>query len=233
MKPVIRLLTAAAAAALVALALSPAAEAAKPPPGGITFSVQDAQAYEYVKDCSTVAPFPCTTSGTSMYVEIWTPSPVNQQVTFGYVIDPVTATQGTDYTGTTGTAVMAANTNFAFIQIPVIMDGVAESAETLRVRLTSSSIGGNITDTGTGTILNDGQIPADCTLSRPSLMVTSLQCTNRPPAQNWKFQITCYDSGGWGYVRASGAVVTGNGTSTATCTYVDYDYGYPYFYVLP
>ena len=229
MKPVIRLITAAAVTALGTLAVAPTAQAAGP-----TFSVLDAQAYEYSKDCSTQGPpFPCPTTTTTMYVEIWTPSPVNQQVTFGYRIEPITATQGADYIGTTGTAVMAAHTNFAFLAIPVIMDGVAEPSETLRVRLTSSSGGGDISDTGIGTILNDGQIPADCTLTRPSLMVTSLACTSRPATQRWQFEITCYDSGGWGYVRAYGGVVTGNGTSTATCTRVDYEYGYPYFHVLP
>jgi Calx-beta domain len=229
MKPVTRLLTAAATVALGALALVPTAQAAGP-----TFSVLDGQAYEYRKDCSTQGPpFPCTTSTQTMYVEIWTSWPVSRQVTFGYQIEPITATQGADYTGTTGTVVMAARTNFAFIAIPVILDSVAEPSETLRVRLTSSSIGGNISDTGIGTILNDGQIPADCTLSRPSLMVTSLACAGRPPAQRWYVEVTCYDSGGWGYIRASGEIVTGNGTSVAECTRVDYDYGYPYFYVRP
>jgi len=227
MKRVIRLITA-ATVGLSAVVLASPAQAANP-----TFSVLDTQAYEYRKDCSTQGPpFPCTTSTQTMYVEIWTPMPVNQQVTFGYQIEPITATAGVDYTGTTGTAVMAANTNFAFVAIPVIMDGVAESSETLRLRLTNSSVGGNISDTGIGTILNDGQIPADCTLTRPSLKVTSMTCTGRPPTQNWKIQITCYE-GGWGYVRANGLTVTGNGTSTAECTIVSYDYGDPYFYVLP
>ena len=201
----------------------------------VTFTVQDAQSYEYVKDCSTQAPYPCTTSSLTMYVEIWTPLPPKpyRDVTFGYAIDPITATEGVDYTGTTGTTVMAAGTNFAFVAIPVINDGVPEGSETLRVRLTSSSIGGDISDTGIGTILNDGQIPADCTLSRPSLMVTSMGCTNRPTTQQWQIQITCYDSGAWGYVRGYGNLVTGNGTSTVTCDEVDYSYGDPYFDVHP
>ncbi|HEU4350169.1 MAG TPA: Calx-beta domain-containing protein [Actinoplanes sp.] len=230
MRTVIRLVTAAATAALGVLALVPTAQAAQSP----TFTMGDTPAYEYQKDCSTQGPpFACPTSSVTMYVEIWTPLPIRRQATFGYAIDPITATQGVDYTGTTGTVVMAANTNFAFIAIPITNDGVSEPTETFRVRLTSSSIGGNISDTAIGSILNDGQIPADCTLSRPSLKVTSLACTNRPASQNWRFEITCYDSGGWGYVRAYGAIVTGNGTSTAECAIVDYEYGYPYFDVLP
>jgi Calx-beta domain-containing protein len=232
MKLVTRLVMA-ASVILGALVFAEPAQASNP--NNITFTMGDTSSYEYVKDCSTTAPYPCTTSSLTMYVEIWTPLPPKpyRDVTFGYAIDPITATQGVDYIGTTGTTVMAAGSNFAFIAIPVINDGVAEPSETLRVRLTSSSIGGDISDTAIGTILDDGQIPADCTLTRPSLMVTSMACTNRPPTQQWQIQITCYDSGAWGYVRGYGNFVTGNGTSTVTCTEVDYDYGYPYFYVHP
>lgn len=234
MKTVIRLITAAATAiatvALGALALVPTAHAAGP-----TFTMGDTSAYEYRKDCSTQGPpFACTISTQTMYVQIWTPMPVSRQVTFGYSIEPITATAGgVDYTGSTGTTVMAARTNFAYIQIPITLDAVAEPTETFLVRLTSSSIGGNFSDTAIGSIVNDGQIPADCTLSRPSLMVTSLACTGRPATQQWQIEITCYDSGGWGYVRATGALVTGNGTSTATCTRVDFEYGWPIFRVRP
>ena len=158
MKPISRLILA-ATVVLGGVALTQPAHAAKPP--GLTFSVFDAQSYEYVKDCSTQGPpFPCTTSSQDMYVEIWTPQPPGQQVTFGYAIDPITATQGVDYIGTTGTAVMPANTNYTFVEIPVIMDGVAEGSETLRVRLTSSSIGGNISDT-------PASVPSSTTVRSP------------------------------------------------------------------
>src|SRR5215510_10555544 len=85
------------------LAFAQPAQAANNP----TFTVGDAQSYEYVKDCSTQAPYPCTTSSLTMYVEIWTPLPPKpyRDVTFGYAIDPITATQGVDYIGTTGTTV--------------------------------------------------------------------------------------------------------------------------------
>ncbi|HEY0638332.1 MAG TPA: Calx-beta domain-containing protein [Pseudonocardiaceae bacterium] len=230
MRPVIRLFTMAAAAALGVLALVPAAQAAPAP----VFTVGDTSTYEYRKDCSTQGPpYACTTTAQTMYFQIWTPSTVRNRVTFGYQIEVGTATPGVDFTGPlTGTAVMAANTNWAYISVPLVMDGVAEPSETLRVRLTSSSTAGDISDPGNGTILNDGQIPADCTLSRPTLNVTSLSCTDRPATQNWYFGITCRE-GGWGYVTARGATVTGNGTSTAECAFVDYEYGYPYFHLQP
>jgi hypothetical protein len=234
-KRVVRLITAAATVALGTLALVPTAQAypTYPFPNPTTFAVEDSQTYEYITDCSTQGPpYPCSTHSTTLYVPIWTSMPVNQQVTLGYSIEPITATAGVDYIGTTGTTVMAAYTNHALVAIPVLMDGVAEPTETLRVRLTSSSIGGNISDTGIGSILNDGQIPADCTLTRPDLTTTALACTGRPATQQWQVRITCYNSGGWGYVTASGQVVTGNGTSVVQCTLIGSEYGYPYFSVL-
>src|SRR4029450_2225853 len=44
---------------------APPAQAAN----NVTFTVGDAESYEYVKDCSTQAPYPCTTSSLTMYVE--------------------------------------------------------------------------------------------------------------------------------------------------------------------
>lgn len=115
--------------------------------------------------------------------------------------------------------------------MPTSQPSVHCVATPARYRRARSSAGGTAFGNVGRTV--DGQIPADCTLARPSLMVTSLACIGRPPTQRWRIQITCYDSGGWGYVRAYGQIVTGNGTSVAECDYVDYDYGYPYFSVQP
>ena len=71
------------------------------------------------------------------------------------------------------------------ITIPIVNDGVLEPDETLRVRLTSSSVGGNLGDTGIGTIFNGSSIPDDCTLFRPDGLSFGVTCTNRPPAARW------------------------------------------------
>jgi hypothetical protein len=225
-----RLLTSAAAVALVALGLGPAAQAAKPNNNNV-FTVYDSASYEYVKTCSNTAPFTCGTFAESMYVQIVGPyPPKNSPITLGYQIDAITATAGADYTVTSGTATIAAGQYVTWILIPLVADGVAEPNETFRVRLTSSSIGGDISDTGIATIWNDGQIPPDCNLSKPDLATTSMTCTNRPAGQRWQHIVICRD-GAWGYVRAYGPVVTGNGTSTAVCSvsgYLESD-----FYVVP
>jgi Calx-beta domain len=215
MRTIARLLTFAATVTLVGLSLVPAAQAAKP---HNVFTVYDGASYEYVKTCADTAPFSCGTFAESMFVQIVGPyPPKNYPITLTYRIEPITATAGADYTLSSGTAAIAAGQYVTGIRIPLVADGVAEPNETFRVRLTSSSIGGNISDTGIGTIWNDGQIPPDCNLSKPDLITTSMTCTNRPAGQRWQHIVTCGDIGAWGYVRAYGPVVTGNGTSTAVC----------------
>lgn len=218
-----RLLTLVATAALVTIGLAPVAQAAKPQPPA-TFTVYDGASYEYVKTCANTAPFACGTFAQNMFVQIVGPYPPKSfPITLGFAIDPITATPGADYTVTSGTATIPANQYVTSIWIPLVADGVAEPDETFRVRLTSSSIGGNLSDTGIGTIWNDGQIPPDCTLSKSDLRTTSMACTDRPPTQRWQHIVTCGEHG-WGYIFAYGPEVTGNGTSTAVCTqFAGYD----------
>jgi len=104
--------------------------------------------------------------------------------------------------------------------VPLVNDGVAEPSETFTVRLTSASVPGDISDTGTGTILDGSQFPTDCTLSQDLDAGTrSLTCTGRPAGQRW-FIVQPFASIG-GIDFDDGNIVTGNGTSTAHL------YGYP------
>ncbi|WP_412543931.1 Calx-beta domain-containing protein [Longispora sp. K20-0274] len=219
MRLISRLITAAAALAMVTLGLAPAAQAASPN----VFTVADGSSYEYYKDCQVVAPYACGTNATSMYILISDTYPgKGYPITLGYQLEPITATAGADYTGTTGTVTIPAGTYQAQLLIPIVNDGAAEGSETFRVRLTSSSSGGTFTDTGIGTILDEGQIPLDCDLSKPNVATTSLACTNRPGTQNWQLVVDCFE-GAWGYRRAYGPAVTGSGTSTAVCSVNEYD----------
>jgi hypothetical protein len=227
-RPIPRLLTAAAAVALAAIGLAPSANAAS---RTIAFELTDGTSYEYVKTCSNVAPFTCGTFAKRLIIQIVGPYPPrNYPINLDFQIDPITATPGADYTVTSGTATIPAGQYVSHIIIPLVNDAVAEPTETLRVRLTRSSIGGNISDTAIGTIWNDGQIPRDCNLSKSDLITTSLTCTNRPAGQRWRHVVTCGESG-WGYHRAEGPVVTTNGTSTAVCNELR-GYDESYFEVL-
>jgi hypothetical protein len=206
-------------AVLMALGMQPAAHAAvQPAASGEVFTVWDGGSYEYYKTCSGSAPFSCGTFAQTMYVQItgsWPPKSV--AITLGYRIEDITTTAGQDYTlATTGTVTIPANQYVTGLMVPLVADGIAEPNETFRVHLTSSSVGGNISDTGIGTIWNDGLIPADCSLSRSNLHTVSMSCSNRPPTQQWRNSADCGDE--WPQIEfVDGPVVTGNGTSTTQC----------------
>ncbi|SRR6266487_134825 len=210
---ILRALVMAAVALLVTLGMQPAAHAADDE----VFTVWDGSSYEYYKTCSATPPYPCSTNPQTMYVQITDSSPKSFAITLGYRIEDITTTAGQDYTlATTGTVVIPANQNVTGLFVPLVADGVAEPSETFRVHLTSSSVGGNISDTGIGTIWNDGLIPGDCSLSRSSLYTVAMSCSGRPPTQQWRSIGNCGEE--WPHVTSVlGPIVTGNGTSSTTC----------------
>ncbi|MEV6526966.1 Calx-beta domain-containing protein [Longispora sp. NPDC051575] len=214
MRNVSRLFVAAAAVAMATLGMVPAAQAASP---NNTFSVNGGFASEYERSCQAVAPFACSFSATSMPVTVSISSPRSYPVTVGYALESMTATNGVDYTATTGTVTIPAGAFWGRVQIPIVNDGIAEVTEEFRVRLTSSSVGGNFSATGVARIFDGGQVPYDCTLSKSDLATTTISCANRPVDQPWKVVVNCQDIG-MGYIQASGPVITGNGTSTAVCS---------------
>ena len=185
---------------------------------GEVFTVWDGSSYEYYKTCSDTPPYPCSTVAETMYVQISASQTKHSPIVLGYSIEDITTTAGADYTlPTTGTVTIPANQYVTGLYVPLVADGVAESTETFRVHLTSSSVGGDFTDTGLGSIWNDGLIPGDCSLSRSSLYSVSMTCTGRPAGQQWSNIADCGED--WPRVEeVSGPTVTGNGTSTATCT---------------
>lgn len=219
MRTVLRVLAMAAVAALVTVGLLPAAQAKPPGPGNQpVFDVLDGAAYEYEKTCTNTEPYTCGTSVGRVFVHVGVqnrPNPL-APITVGWAIDPVTATYGVDYTGpTSGTLTIPTNSSQVAVIVPLVIDGLAEPTETFRLRLTSSSVGGTISDTGIGNIWNDGRIPPDCDLSRPGSDVVSMTCTARPSGQQWRLMQGTVETG-WGVLVGYGNTVTGNGTSTAT-----------------
>lgn len=222
-----RLTAVAGVALLSAFCLLPAAQAANP---NTVITVGNGQAYEYTKYCLDDAPYTCGVRNGSFSIMIQvTDRPKNTAITVGYQIVDVTTTAGADYTAvTSGTVTIPTTAAQAYVQVSVVNDGVAEPTETFQVRLTSSSVPANISDTGTGTILDGGQIPVDCSLSRIAGSTVSMTCTNRPAAQRWRIMLYCIAFGLQD--EAYGNIVTGNGTSTADC---NTPYVLIYFNVVP
>jgi hypothetical protein len=161
--------------------------------------------------CGTITPQPLR-----FYVRLSGSLP-RSAVTIGWRLVPGTATAGNDYTGpTTGSVVIPRNVPGTSFTVPLVFDGFNESTEQFTVQLTSSSVPANISDTGTGTILDGTQIPADCTASVPESSVVALDCTGRPATQRWRLQAYC-----WPFGRLAthfGNTVTGNGRSSVDCS---------------
>jgi hypothetical protein len=216
----------AGAGALVMLGLVAPAHAA-----GTTVTVFDASSDEANWRCTASAPYGCSIrQGSLQFMIRMSPAP-KQSVTLGWRVEDITATAGQDYSGpTSGTINYAANSNQAYLYIPVLRDSVTEPNETLRLRITSSSVPADLTDTGIGTIRDGlGGIPTDCTVTQTTFNNMFMTCTNRPPAQHWHLRAFCANIGGGDFW--DGNIVTGNGTSSVTwCGGYAY---YPYFIVDP
>ena len=226
MRSILRIFAVAGAAALIALGLVPAAQAAT-----TVVTVDNASADEGNWRCTADAPYGCSIrAGSLLFVVHLNPRP-KQAVTLGWRVEDITTTAGQDYPGpTSGTITYGANAYQAYLYVPVSIDSVTEPNETLRLRITSSSIPADLTDTGTGTIRDGtGGIPADCTVTQTAFNNMFMTCTNRPPTQRWHLQAFCANIGGGDFWN--GNVVTGNGTSSITwCGGYAY---YPYFVIDP
>jgi len=219
-----RCLTIAAAAALCLLALpvttghaSVSHQAPATRGHGTVVSVSGGTSYEYTKSCSNTAPYPCGTYSGQLQFTIYTTNQGSAPLTVGYQTMDGTATAGSDYQATSGTVTIQQSSPQAYVLIPVVNDGVAESSETVKLKLTSSSAPADISSRGTDTILDGGLIPLDCDLGKTAPGQESLTCTNRPADQTWYLDSDCHYP--LGDPELVGNQVTGNGTSAGTCNY--------------
>jgi hypothetical protein len=211
---------AAAAAALCTFGVASAAHASPPSPQNLVLTISDAFSYEGVPSCPTGGGTCTVRPGTPQFiisVTGWS-SQTKKNTSFSvtYQLVDVTTTAGSDYTApTTGQITVPANSAQVYFSVPLVIDGVSEPTETFTLRLTSSSVPANISDTGTGTIYDATQIPSDCTAFKPDDHVMNLTCTARPPTQHWHLNVVCASIfGGFQY---DGNIVTGNGVSTFDC----------------
>ncbi|HET6213349.1 MAG TPA: Calx-beta domain-containing protein, partial [Micromonosporaceae bacterium] len=196
------------AIALATFGIASPAQAAPP-----ALRINDSTRYEFVTMCQAT----CGTFTQTMEFLVELYPAKNFEVTVNYQVQDITTTAGQDYTvAATGTITLAAGTSQAHFYVPIVNDGVAESNETFRLKATGISVNANISDTGTGTILDGGNMPADCSISRVDPATHSITCTNRPAGQQWVHRQQCMIE--WlEFVNIDGNVVTGNGTSTASC----------------
>lgn len=228
MRTLLRILVVVSAAVLAA-GLVQTAAAAKPP-APTTFMIYHTDGagttyhnYEFRWNCANVGP--CVEYGGHVVFQIGVsnrPQPL-QPITVNYALDDITAIHNVNYGGPkTGTLTIPSyppGADDVMLSVPIIDTG-SEGApdKTLRARLTGSSVpGANISDTEIGIIHSGGEIPRDCTPSRPDSQPFSTTCTGRPAGSQWRVSVACLID--WPmHVTRYGATITGNGTSTATCT---------------
>lgn len=208
MRPVLRLLAAAAATGILVAGWQPAAQAA---PTTVVTVNNDTSA-EGAWRCASSAPYDCSLQAGHLSIGITAPRPI----TLTYVIEGVTATAGQDFTGPTAGTVTVPASGYTSVIVPLVIDSRAEPAETLRLRITGASAPADISDTGLGTILDGVGVPADCAATKYSSTTIALDCDQRPATATWRLVLTCATGAGWGE-PAYGNVVTGSGRSTATC----------------
>lgn len=208
MRPLSRLLAAAAATGMLAFGWQPVAQAA--PTTVVT--VNNDSAAEGAWRCGSSAPYACSLQAGHLSIGIT----AARTITLTYVIEGVTATAGQDYTGPTSGMVTVPTSGYTSVIVPLVIDSSAEPPESLRLRITGASAPADISDTGVGTILDGIGVPTDCTPSKYSSTTIALDCTQRPATASWRLVLSCATGAGWGE-PAYGNVVTGNGRSTATC----------------
>ena len=83
-----------------------------------------------------------------------------ETVTVEYATADGTATQPGDYTSTSGTLTFSPGASTRRVSVPVLADSVNEGSETLVLRLSNATKGRITQGQATGTITNDGLIPA-------------------------------------------------------------------------
>jgi Calx-beta domain-containing protein len=180
-----------------------------------TITVGNFSGYEYLPECSNTAPYPCPQVALMLAFRIYTSHIYNHSINVSWQISGGTATAGSDFTGTSGTATIAKNAGSTEVDIQLVNDGWGESSETFNVHLTGASVPADLTSVGTETILDGSRIPQDCSLGKTAPGEESMTCTNRPPSQQWYLDNPCaYPLGD---PEVVGNVVTGNGTSEGTC----------------
>lgn len=218
MKALLLRMAAGTTVSLAILAALPAPAQAAP---ATTITVDDAIDYEghvVCEDGFAGSP-PCGTVAVNLlrfYVRV-VDAPNNTAITVGWRLVPGTAVAGSDYAGpTTGTVTIPKNIPGTSFTVPLVFDGFNEATEQFTVQLTSSSVPANISDTGTGTIRDGTQIPADCSPSLTGDATISLDCTGRPATQQWRLQTYCFPFGR--LTIQLGNTVTGNGRSTVDCS---------------
>jgi hypothetical protein len=183
----------------------------------IDFSGTPAGGYDFLKGCTGTAPYSCYTDPGSLEISMILYN-LNQPITIGYTTVNGTALAGRDYVATSGHVTIQPNAPYAFLNIPLIINGDPPGTDLdFSAEITSTSLPATISGSpAPEVIVNGGNFPWGCNLSRSTAPTISATCTGQPATTEWNINTDCFVREGI-VDSDSGNVVTGNGTSTVTC----------------
>jgi hypothetical protein len=182
----------------------------------IDFSGTPAGGYDFIKGC-TGPPYSCYTDPGDLNISMLLYN-LNQPITIGYKTVNGTALAGRDYVATSGSITIQPDAPYAFLNIPLIINGDPPGTELqFSAEITSTSLPATISGSPAPEIIdNGGNFPWGCNLSQSVASTVSATCTGQPPTTQWNINTDCYVRRGV-IESGFGNVVTGNGTSTVTC----------------
>jgi hypothetical protein len=215
MKGLIRIAVVVALAALPVLGPTVTAHASSKVT--IDFSGTPSGGYDFLKGCTGSAPYSCYTDPGSLDISMSLDN-LTQPITIGYTTVNGTALAGRDYVATSGYVTIQPNAPYAFLSIPLIINGDPPGTDLqFSAEITSTSLPATISGSpAPEIIINGGNFPWGCNLSRSTAPTISATCTGQPPTTQWNINTDCYVARGI-IESGFGNVVTGDGTSTVTC----------------
>ena len=178
--------------------------------------VEGGTGQQYIVSCESSSGCNSVAAGT-LQITFLTSDVVSSPLGVDYKIINGTAVDGTDFnTPATGEVTIATNTNYAFLNVPLVNEEEFGTSKTFTVEITGTSSPITVsTGTATNTITG-GNIPLDCSFTYISPTSQSLTCTERPASQVWSIEVSCKANMGGLWVFVTGSDVTGDGTSTVS-----------------
>lgn len=181
--------------------------------------IQPGTGIQYNKSCLSASTCNQTAAG-DLELSFSRSGSLTQPLGVFYKVINGTAVNGVDFnTPATGEAIIPAGLTYAFVEVPLVNEGMFGTTKTFTSEITGTSSPIKILiSTATDTI-DGGNVPTDCSYTFLSGTSQSLTCTSRPATQVWELGIQCGDLHG-----ALGTSVTGDGTSTVSGCAATYEF---------
>jgi hypothetical protein len=135
-----------------------------------------------------------------------------------YKVVNVTAVNGVDFsTPTTGEVIIPAGQSTKDLSVPLLDSGLFDAYKYFSVEITGTTTPITLENTTATGGIEGGNIPSDCSFTYGGGLSLAMDCTARPPTQEWYLAVYCDEIHAGQPLWSDGNEVTGDGTSTATC----------------